>query len=295
MVNRLQIPDTDDSTRVKQTDTNSSASVKADAHRIQRAIENPTPDSLTPDVVSQLQATHGNQFVNRLIQRMEDTSPESSLSYPVQAKMTVTAADDQYESEADAVAQQAVQAMRQPDIQREGEEEEELMMKRIQREGMEEEEELMMKRIQREGMEEEEELMMKRIQREDMDEEELMMKRIQRAEVGTEGGDISQELESEIESARGSGQRLGDVAPDIAQNMGESMGADFQDVKVHTGSQAADLNNAVQAKAFTTGSDVFFNSGQFNPDSSSGQELLAHELTHTVQQGAVPVQKKDDE
>jgi len=278
MVNHLQIPDTDDSTRVKQTETETSAPVKADAHRIQRAIENPTPDTLTPDVVSQLQATHGNQFVNRLVQRMEDTSTESSLSYPVQAKMTVTAADDQYESEADAVAQQAVQAMRQPDIQREGMEEEELMMKRIQREDMEEEE-----------------LMMKRIQREDMEEEELMMKRIQRAEVGTEGGDISQDLESEIESARGSGQRLGDVAPDVAQNMGESMGADFQDVNVHTGSQAADLNNAVQAKAFTTGSDVFFNSGQFNPDSSNGQELLAHELTHTVQQGAVPVQKKDDE
>lgn len=68
--------------------------------------------------------------------------------------------------------------------------------------------------------------------------------------------------------------------------MGTALGADFSDVRVHTSPEAADLNSQLSAKAFTTGKDIFFQEGAYAPGSSSGQELLAHELTHVVQQGS---------
>ena len=68
--------------------------------------------------------------------------------------------------------------------------------------------------------------------------------------------------------------------------MERGFGADFSGVRVHTDGQADTLNRSLNSRAFTTGSDVFFRSGEYNPGSRAGQELIAHELTHTVQQGA---------
>ncbi|MCX9009877.1 MAG: DUF4157 domain-containing protein [Candidatus Methanoperedens sp.] len=59
---------------------------------------------------------------------------------------------------------------------------------------------------------------------------------------------------------------------------------DFSQVRIHTGPQAAMLTNALGAYAFTTANDIFFNTGTYNPNTSEGQKLLAHELTHTLQQ-----------
>jgi hypothetical protein len=56
------------------------------------------------------------------------------------------------------------------------------------------------------------------------------------------------------------------------------------DVQVHTSHEADTLNQQVGAKAFTTGNDIFFSSGSYQPESSAGRELIAHELTHVVQQ-----------
>jgi hypothetical protein len=74
-----------------------------------------------------------------------------------------------------------------------------------------------------------------------------------------------------------------------------AFGADFSGVRVHTDSKSDSLNRSVQAKAFTTGSDIFFRSGTYQPASSGGQELLAHELTHVVQQGGASVQRRDND
>lgn len=60
--------------------------------------------------------------------------------------------------------------------------------------------------------------------------------------------------------------------------------ADFSNVRLHTDAKAKDLSNKVGARAFTFGRHIFFNEGQYNPDSKAGLELLAHELTHTIQQ-----------
>lgn len=86
-----------------------------------------------------------------------------------------------------------------------------------------------------------------------------------------------------INDERGSGQSLDQG---IAQKAGAVMDQDFSNVNVHTGEKADSLNQQLQAKAFTVGSDIFFRDGQYNPGSSEGQELISHELTHVVQQGA---------
>jgi hypothetical protein len=64
-------------------------------------------------------------------------------------------------------------------------------------------------------------------------------------------------------------------------------GADFGGVRIHTGEQAAKLAGQLSAQAFTLGRDIYFGRGQFQPDSPAGRELIAHELTHTIQQGSV--------
>ncbi|MBL0341286.1 MAG: DUF4157 domain-containing protein [Bacteroidetes bacterium] len=66
--------------------------------------------------------------------------------------------------------------------------------------------------------------------------------------------------------------------------MENRFGADFGNVKIHTDSQSSHLNRELNAKAFTVGNDIYFNSGKYSPQSESGKHLLAHELTHVVQQ-----------
>jgi hypothetical protein len=58
---------------------------------------------------------------------------------------------------------------------------------------------------------------------------------------------------------------------------------------VHTGPQAAALTRAVSARAFTVGNDIFFSPGEYNPASSAGDELIAHEAAHVVQQRGAPL------
>lgn len=97
------------------------------------------------------------------------------------------------------------------------------------------------------------------------------------------GGELDDALADQINSRRGQGQTLD---PGMAGRAGSVMGADLSQVQVHTDGTADQLSRAIGAKAFTTGSDVFFRSGAYNPSSGEGQHLIAHELTHVVQQGA---------
>ena len=146
-------------------------------------------------------------------------------------------------------------------------------------------------------MEEEDELQMKpisSIQREESmeEEDELQMKSLVQKRENLGGGEASTDLESSIQSARGSGQSL-DTG--LQAKMGQAMGADFSGVKVHTDSQSDQLNKSIQAKAFTTGQDVFFRQGAYEPSSRDGQELIAHELTHVVQQNGGTVQRMNSQ
>jgi hypothetical protein len=93
------------------------------------------------------------------------------------------------------------------------------------------------------------------------------------------------DVEATIAHTRGSGHSLdAGVASRFSQPLGDSLA----DVRVHTDSTADTLARSVSARAFTTGSDLYFAAGQYQPGTSSGDRLLAHELTHVVQQRGAP-------
>jgi hypothetical protein len=93
------------------------------------------------------------------------------------------------------------------------------------------------------------------------------------------------DVEATIAQTRGGGNSLD---PGVASKVGPSLGDNLSDVRVHTDDTADSLANSVSAKAFTTGNDVYFAKDQYNPGSSEGDHLLAHELSHVVQQRGAP-------
>lgn len=186
----------------------------------------------------------------------------------IQPKLTIGQPGDKYEQEADAVAAQVVQRINAPTSLSAAQ------GQAVQRETAEEE--LQMKpladSIQRQELPEEEELQMKPLLQ-------------RRSDQG--GTSATPDLEASIEQARGGGQTL---SKDIRMSMEQAFGADFGGVKIHTDAQSDMLNRSIQARAFTTGQDIFFRQGAYKPGSQDGQELLAHELTHVVQQNKSAVQ-----
>lgn len=88
-------------------------------------------------------------------------------------------------------------------------------------------------------------------------------------------------VSSKIQSTRGGGQALPETTKTFMQSR---FGTDFSNIKIHTGNYAAQLSNQLNAQAFTVGNDIYFNSGKFSPSTSQGKKLIAHELTHTIQQ-----------
>mgnify|MGYP000860331921 CR=1 FL=1 len=100
---------------------------------------------------------------------------------------------------------------------------------------------------------------------------------------GESAFDLDEQTTGRINAARGGGQAL-DAG--MQARMGEATGHDFSGVRVHTGPEADTLNQSLSAKAFTTGQDIFFREGAYDPGSTGGQELIAHELTHVAQQSA---------
>ncbi|MEH2258765.1 eCIS core domain-containing protein [Nostoc sp.] len=169
-----------------------------------------------------------------------------------QTKLTVNQPGDIYDQEADSVAQLVMQRMSEP-------------VQSIQREALpEEEDQLQMKSLA-----------------------DSVTPLVQRQGGGRTAA--TSELETSIQQARGNGQPLAD---DIKHPMEQAFGADFSSVRVHTDAQSNSLNESIQARAFTTGQDVFFHQGEYSPESNAGKELLAHELTHVVQQNSSAVQPK---
>src|SRR3989338_5740526 len=93
----------------------------------------------------------------------------------------------------------------------------------------------------------------------------------------------SPDISSQLSASKGKGSPM-DTG--THSNMSQGFGADFSNVRIHTGSDAVQMNKDIGAQAFTNGSDIYFNSGKYNPSSDSGKFFIAHELTHTIQQGA---------
>lgn len=109
------------------------------------------------------------------------------------------------------------------------------------------------------------------------------------ARQSTEHSDVPPDVERAIDHERGGGQPLDGG---VRRQMEPAFGADFSRVRVHTGPEAHALNREVNAVAFTTGQDIFFRHSAYEPGSSAGRELLAHELTHVVQQTGPGIKAK---
>lgn len=92
---------------------------------------------------------------------------------------------------------------------------------------------------------------------------------------------VGEATEQRIEARRGGGSPLPEP---IQAEMEGRFAKDFADVRVHTDSEAQALCAETGARAFTVGNDIFFAPGEFDPASDGGRELLAHELTHVIQQ-----------
>ncbi|MBE9586600.1 DUF4157 domain-containing protein [Mucilaginibacter sp. JRF] len=103
---------------------------------------------------------------------------------------------------------------------------------------------------------------------------------------------INNSTTQQIDGTKGGGSPM----PSNTRSFMESrFGADFSNVRIHNSEHAAQLSQGLHARAFTVGNDVYFNKGQYAPDSASGRHLLAHELTHTLQQGKNNTIRKDAE
>ncbi|MES0491863.1 MAG: DUF4157 domain-containing protein, partial [Leptospirales bacterium] len=89
-------------------------------------------------------------------------------------------------------------------------------------------------------------------------------------------------IESAINSTNGGGKAL---SPSERSYFDPRFGTSFANVRLHTDSNAAQLSRSVNARAFTTGNNIYFGAGEYSPNSVQGKRLMAHELTHTVQQG----------
>jgi hypothetical protein len=247
-------------------------------------LENAQSDIQRADLVMRLQQSHGNSYVQRLLS-----------SRVVQAKLTINRPGDVYEREADSVANAVTQNL-VSGVQRETTED-------LGAEGVEEEEEELQtmpaSHLQRQA-EEEEELQMKpvsAIQRQAEEEEELQTKpvsQIQRQaeeeeEVQAKAGEgrimpVPEAIETGIDANRSGGQPLPES---VRASLEPQFGHDFSQVHIHTDAEADSLSQQLGARAFTTGGDIFFKSGEYNPKNPSGLKLLAHELTHTLQQGVI--------
>jgi uncharacterized protein DUF4157 len=207
------------------------------------------------DQILFLQRIIGNQAVQRMIR-----------SGALQAKLSIGQPGDVYEQEADRVAD-AVMRMPEPGVQRQVE--------------LEEEEEM----LQAKPLAEEITPLVQR-QAEPEEEEEEMLQAKSRENATSE---VTNDLESQINAIRSGGQPLAESERAFFE---PRFGADFSQLRVHTDAKAAEAARAVNARAFTVGNDVVFAAGQYAPGASKGRRLMAHELTHVVQQAIGRVQAK---
>jgi hypothetical protein len=181
----------------------------------------------------------------------------------IQAKLTIGQPDDQYEEEADRVSDQ-VMRMPEPAIQRApgcsscpGSEEEDLIQTKPVGNRI-------TPIIQRKGEEEPDE------------EDEIHAK-----SESNKSPPVNSGFQQRIQSAKSGGHRLGTTEKHFFESR---FNRSFEDVKIHTDPETTDMAKSINAKAFTLGKDIFFGAGHYSPKSENGKHLLAHELTHVVQQ-----------
>lgn len=201
----------------------------------------------------QIQMQPGPQLM-----KMAGNADDEEDGVTVQTKLKIGSPGDKYEKEADAVADRVMMMPEQ-------DEEEVVQMKTAGTSP----------HIRMKCKECEEELT-------------LQMKPDIQMQAGDQGH-APDHISSQLSSSAGTGQTMADS---VRSDLETKMGTDFSDVKIHTDSNAVQMNEELGAQAFAHGTDIYFNSGNYNPESSQGKHLLAHELTHVIQQTG-KIQKND--
>jgi Domain of unknown function (DUF4157) len=189
-------------------------------------------------------ATAENKTISVQEAAGEDIYKECLQGLSIQRKLSIGAVDDPLESEADAMADKVMRMPETPFVQRKCA-----------------------------HCEEEE-----KVQRKSLSADITPF-------IQTKGGDgsgtASDTVTQQINATRGSGNSMDRPTQSFMESR---FGTDFSNVKIHTGHDAIQMSRELNAQAFTVGSDIYFNSGKYDPSSDSGKHLLAHELTHTIQQ-----------
>jgi hypothetical protein len=265
--------------------------------------------------------------------KIANHSPSPFFGPKIQKKLTTGTVGDRYETEADHVADKVVNkrktggllqsrsdeavqqktisetistvqkqdlAQEQP-LQKKGKEKEE--DKKVQKKSDKEEDKKVQKKeekeedkkVQKKGEKEEDKKVQKKCA--DCENEDKKVQKKEKKPVQTklnESNSVNEGVESDLNSSKGGGSAMD---KNTKHEMESGFGADFSSVNIHTDSKAVQMSEELGAQAFTHGNDVYFNKGKYNPHSKEGKHLLAHELTHTIQQTGSKaqnsVQKKD--
>ena len=232
----------------------------------------------------ELSAKREENVLKQTLQVQFSFNREGDFSLPyIQRKLTVGKPNDRYEQEADRVADRVMTMSEPGSIQRTSSicEQDEVQTKPLYQ--------TITPLIQRQVEEEEDEpvqtmLIQRQVEEpastEDMaDEEEEESVQTKKNDEGPTTASSS--IEQSLNTSKDQGSPLPD---DTREFMGSRFGADFSGVRVHTDSNSVQLNQQLNSQAFTKGNDIYFNEGKYDPGSSRGKHLLAHELTHTIQQ-----------
>jgi hypothetical protein len=250
----------------------------------------------------------GQDFFHSEVSGQPFFSKTKNKNYGIQTKLTIGAPNDVYEKEADSMADKVVQRLAQPE--RVTAKEQSLLTKPfsnyftpfVQRKCAHCEEEEKLQKKEKEG----DNLLNGKLQKKPIFESNAEPpdddKKVQRkcAECEKEeklqkksdnnSSNSSGQIESRLMASKGNGVL---IPTQTRAEMEHSFGADFSGVRIHSDSSAAHLSQDLGAHAFTHGSDIYFNSGKYDTGSTAGKHLLAHELTHVVQQGAPSLRKKN--
>lgn len=237
---------------------------KVNEHQRHKKVGHNSPKKSFSDNVQLLQHTIGNKAVQRIL--LEET---------VQTKLEVGAPDSKYEKEADAVAD-AVAQMPDLQVQRrpEKEEAENLQLKSLAGINM------TMVRREHDNNDDDkvEDLQTKPVEDQISGNKNMCCTYIKNKE--RKRATILPENEEVIQRARGQGQT---IEKNARKTMELLFGANFENVNIHTDRHADDTNRQLNSRAFTTGRDIFFKKDEYSPTTDTGKKLLAHELTHGIQ------------
>lgn len=220
-------------------------------------------------------------FAKNRTSSTDTKKPSKAAFFKVQAKLKMGQSGDKYEQEADNVAQQVVENTHgnsatkvqqkplaqtiKPGIQLKALEEDQVQKK------SEEEETVQAK--------EEEETVQAKTEE---NEEETLQAKLQTTATP------STSIQERLKNNKHNGEPM---APATQTRMEQNFGTNLSDVRIHTDANAQKMSADLGAQAFTSCRDIYFNEGKYAPGSPEGDGLLAHEVTHTIQQGAIAANK----